>query len=183
MIVLLFSLLLCFLGSCNTFSIFSRPRVLSPSSTRRFNNDLGINSDSLKSRLTSDRSNPISPELIKKQIDFEIIENNFHKRDDDWACMKNCGACCMLGPLEMRPQLQSVLSQQQYDLYVSMIGKDNWCVYFDKEKRQCTQFETRPDFCRVDKQKYLDMYKLEEEEYTVNPSQLIAEISRSHPSG
>lgn len=157
--------------------------MLSPSSTRRFNNDLGINSDSLKSRLTSDRSNPISPELIKKQIDFENIDNNFHKRDDDWACMKNCGACCMLGPVEMRPQLQSVLTQPQYDLYVSMIGKDNWCIYFDKEKRQCTQFETRPDFCRVDKRKYLDMYKLEEEEYTVNPSQIIAEISQSHPFG
>ena len=32
------------------------------------------------------------------------------RRVDKWACVKNCGACCKLGPLDSRPDLESYLT-------------------------------------------------------------------------
>ncbi len=31
-----------------------------------------------------------------------------------------------------------------------MVGSDGWCRHYDKSKRICKIYETRPDFCRVD---------------------------------
>ena len=33
------------------------------------------------------------------------------RRVDKWACVKNCGACCKLGPLDSRPDLESYLTR------------------------------------------------------------------------
>jgi uncharacterized protein len=83
--------------------------------------------------------------------------------------MKNCGACCKLGPLDSRPDLPEYLSPEDLSLYKSMVGKDDWCVHFDKEKRLCTIYDTRPGFCRVDLQTYVKTYSIQPEEFTVNP--------------
>ena len=48
------------------------------------------------------------------------------RRIDKWACVKGCGACCKLGPLESRPDLASYLTTTELDLYKSMIGEDDW---------------------------------------------------------
>ncbi|KAJ1442370.1 hypothetical protein B484DRAFT_322056 [Ochromonadaceae sp. CCMP2298] len=86
------------------------------------------------------------------------------RRVDKWACVKNCGACCKLGPLDSRPDLDTYLSPEELAKYESMIGADDWCINFDKESRMCKIYEDRPDFCRVEPKKFQKMYDIEEEE-------------------
>lgn len=86
------------------------------------------------------------------------------RRVDKWACVKNCGACCKLGPMDSRPDLAEYLSPDELDLYESMIGPDDWCKNFDQETRMCKIYDDRPEFCRVDPQKFQKMYQIEEKE-------------------
>ncbi len=86
------------------------------------------------------------------------------RRVDKWACVAGCGACCKLGPLSDRPDLETYLTQDEYKTYVSMIGKDNWCVNYDKESRLCNIYDTRPEFCKVEPKKFKDMYEVDEED-------------------
>ena len=65
-----------------------------------------------------------------------------------WSCIENCGACCRLD-LSERADLSGVLSSKDIDLINSMTSKDGWCKYFDKSKRECMIYESRPHFCRV----------------------------------
>ena len=65
-----------------------------------------------------------------------------------WSCIKNCGACCHL-ELSERSELKRVLSRKDIALINSMTCKDGWCKYFDKSKRECMIYESRPYFCRV----------------------------------
>ena len=65
-----------------------------------------------------------------------------------WSCIENCGACCRLDLAE-RADLSGVLSIKDIVLINSMTSKDGWCIYFDKSKRKCTIYESRPHFCRV----------------------------------
>ena len=90
------------------------------------------------------------------------------RKVDKWACVKNCGACCKLGPMSSRPDLSSYLSPAELELYKSMIGEDEWCKNYDKASRMCTIYETRPGFCRVEPQKFKKMYEIEEEELNVS---------------
>jgi len=83
---------------------------------------------------------------------------------DGWACVKGCGACCKLGPLESRPDLETYLDINEFALYNSMIGTDDWCINFDKQLRMCKIYESRPEFCKVDPQKYKKMFDVEESE-------------------
>lgn len=94
-------------------------------------------------------------------------DTNILKRIDNWACIKNCGACCKLGPLSSRPDLQDYLSKDDYDRYVSMIGEDDWCKNYDKVSRSCMIYESRPTFCRVDPTNFEKMFGIEPEEFTV----------------
>lgn len=57
------------------------------------------------------------------------------RKIDRWACVKNCGACCKLGPLDSRPDLESYLTPSELSKYKSMVGPDDWCVNFDKATR------------------------------------------------
>jgi uncharacterized protein len=95
-------------------------------------------------------------------------ENFILKQIDDWACIRNCGACCKLGPLSSRPDIKDYLAEDQYNLYVSMIGEDNWCKHFDKKQRICTIYEDRPSFCRVEVENFQKMYDIEKDEFTVS---------------
>jgi Fe-S-cluster containining protein len=90
------------------------------------------------------------------------------RRVDKWACVKNCGACCKLGPLDSRPELDTYLSPEELAKYESMVGADDWCINFDKESRMCKIYEDRPDFCRVEPKKFQKMYDVEEEELNVS---------------
>ena len=93
-----------------------------------------------------------------------VDENIILRQIDGWACVKGCGACCKLGPLESRPDLSTYLTPKEFRQYKSMIGSDDWCINFDKINRKCNIYETRPEFCRVDPQKYKTMFDVEEEE-------------------
>lgn len=86
------------------------------------------------------------------------------RRVDKWACIRNCGACCKLGPVSSRPELQSYLTTEEYELYNSMIGADDWCKHFNKETRMCSIYETRPSFCRVDPKTFQRMFGVAEDE-------------------
>ncbi len=91
---------------------------------------------------------------------------------DEWACIKNCGACCKLGPLDSRPDLQTYLTPEEHRLYVSMIGPDDWCKHFDKDERLCTIYDSRPNFCRVESTNFQKMYGIEADEFNVTISRL-----------
>ena len=65
-----------------------------------------------------------------------------------WSCIKNCGACCRFD-LDDREDLSEALSSEDIALIKSMTSKDGWCKYLDKSNKNCTIYETRPHFCRV----------------------------------
>lgn len=80
-----------------------------------------------------------------------------------WQCVKQCGACCHLDPAD-RPDLEEYLSPEELGLYLSMVGEDGWCVNFDNQTKECTIYASRPRFCRVEAETFLDMFGIEPEE-------------------
>ncbi|WP_016951579.1 YkgJ family cysteine cluster protein [Anabaena sp. PCC 7108] len=80
-----------------------------------------------------------------------------------WQCIKQCGACCHLDPAD-RPDLEEYLSPEELGLYLSMVGEGGWCVNFDQITRECTIYEHRPRFCRVEVETFQDMFGIEPEE-------------------
>ena len=67
-----------------------------------------------------------------------------------WGCVSECGACCYLAR-KHRPQVNEWLKgSEERALYDSLIGHDGWCTRFDAAKRQCSDYDNRPRFCRVD---------------------------------
>jgi len=86
------------------------------------------------------------------------------RRVDKWACVSGCGACCKLGPLDSRPQLGEYLTPEELTTYKSLIGPDDWCVNFDKDKRLCKIYDDRPAFCVVSPEKMKSMFEVEEED-------------------
>lgn len=81
-----------------------------------------------------------------------------------WSCISNCGACCYLLPSE-RPDLETYLTKEQLQLYLSMVGEDGWCINYDKNTRKCTIYENRPRFCRVKPDIFIEMYDILPEEF------------------
>ena len=82
----------------------------------------------------------------------------------NWRCIQGCGACCHLDPTD-RPELANYLSPENLQLYLSMVGKDGWCINFDHKTRKCLIYEQRPLFCRVLPETFLDMYGVKAEEF------------------
>lgn len=80
-----------------------------------------------------------------------------------WQCVKECGACCHLDPGD-RPDLDQYLTPEELEIYLSMVGEDGWCVNFNHETRECSIYEKRPRFCRVQADVFADLYGVEEEE-------------------
>ena len=58
-------------------------------------------------------------------------------------------------------------SKDELATYVSMIGDDDWCINYDKEKRMCNIYDTRPGFCVVDPKKFKTMFGVEQEDLNV----------------
>ena len=67
-----------------------------------------------------------------------------------WTCIENCGACCKFN-LGDRSALADKLNKDDIALINSMTDKDGWCKNLDRENKKCLIYETRPNFCRVDK--------------------------------
>lgn len=89
---------------------------------------------------------------------------NILRQIGKWSCVSNCGACCKLGPVSDRPDLEEYLSPDEFKTYVGMIGSDDWCINYNKETRLCNIYETRPEFCIVDPNKFKTMYDVESDE-------------------
>ncbi|MBR8827178.1 MAG: YkgJ family cysteine cluster protein [Gomphosphaeria aponina SAG 52.96 = DSM 107014] len=81
-----------------------------------------------------------------------------------WRCVKLCGACCHLDPAE-RPELEDYLSKEELELYLAMVGEGGWCVNFDHLLRECTIYDQRPPFCRVQPEIFEKMYGIEVREF------------------
>jgi len=80
-----------------------------------------------------------------------------------WRCVKQCGACCHLDPVE-RPDLAEYLSPDELELYLSLVGEGGWCINFDQTTRECRIYPNRPRFCRVEPEVFQDMYCILPEE-------------------
>ncbi|MGB3790514.1 MAG: YkgJ family cysteine cluster protein [Phormidesmis sp.] len=80
-----------------------------------------------------------------------------------WQCVKNCGACCELSPAD-RPDLADYLAPAELSLYMSMVGKDGWCIHYDKDQRTCTIYNDRPNFCRVQPDTFQQLYDIQPNE-------------------
>lgn len=81
-----------------------------------------------------------------------------------WRCINNCGACCHLKPGD-RPKLETYLTPRQLEKYLSMVGKNGWCINFDHQTRTCKIYEDRPDFCRVKPEIFKRMYGVSAQEF------------------
>lgn len=79
-----------------------------------------------------------------------------------WQCIQHCGACCHLDPAD-RPDLASYLTAEQLKRYLSLVGKDGWCIHYDTKTRQCQIYQDRPDFCRVQPDTFQAMFGIEPE--------------------
>ena len=91
--------------------------------------------------------------------DSEIL-----RKVDKWACIKDCGACCKLGPIDSRPDLADYLTEEELTLYKSMIGEDDFCTHFDQKAKMCTIYDQRPSFCVVKPEKMKVMFDIDQEE-------------------
>ncbi|HEY9883175.1 MAG TPA: YkgJ family cysteine cluster protein [Thermosynechococcaceae cyanobacterium] len=77
-----------------------------------------------------------------------------------WRCVKQCGACCHLDPTD-RPDLEDYLLPAELALYLSMVGADGWCIHFDHATRECSVYDDRPRFCRVEPDVFQDLFGVE----------------------
>lgn len=127
---------------------------------------LQLCSSLMNASLLRNRSGWLNRQPLKMKIEND--DNMILRRVDKWACVKNCGACCKLGPLDSRPDLETYLTEAEFVQYKSMIGEDDWCINFDKESRMCKIYEDRPEFCRVDGEKFKKMFDVEESELNVS---------------
>lgn len=81
-----------------------------------------------------------------------------------WLCVRNCGACCHLAPAE-RPDLESYLTPQDLETYLSLVGEDGWCIHYDHDLRNCRIYEDRPTFCRVRPDTFEQMFGIEADDF------------------
>mmetsp|Transcript_426 Transcript_426/g.1554 ORF Transcript_426/g.1554 Transcript_426/m.1554 type:complete len:181 (+) Transcript_426:1529-2071(+) len=92
---------------------------------------------------------------------LEALSAELLKARPRWACVDKCGACCYLKP-EEREDLPSWLGPEELETYKAMVSDDGWCVNYDKDRRLCQIYDTRPDFCRVEPQTFRRMYGVDE---------------------
>ena len=69
-------------------------------------------------------------------------------RTQQWQCISQCGACCRLAPEERAEALEALKDEDQAT-YLSMVGRDGWCIHYDSGGRRCRIYDDRPRFCRV----------------------------------
>lgn len=81
-----------------------------------------------------------------------------------WVCVQGCGACCHLDPQE-RPDLETYLTPVELERYLSMVGENGWCIYYDRDRRDCRIYAERPRFCRVLPETFQSMFGVEPENF------------------
>ncbi len=76
--------------------------------------------------------------------------------------MKGCGACCKIGDYDAEVLRGMLKDEKDVTDYISMIGEDGWCRHFDFTERNCSIYEERPRFCRVEPDVFHDLYDVDE---------------------
>ena len=172
LVMLLILTLLCLISSIDTLNLFTlgfrahyRSSIIDRTRGIRLQYFDAVRSSN------SDDFGPDSQDKASDDLhdNLEVVispQTEILRRIDSWACVSKCGACCKLGPLSSRPDLNEYLSEEDFERYKSMIGDDEWCVNFDKESRKCTIYEERPGFCTVALPTFQKMYGIEEEEFS-----------------
>ena len=94
---------------------------------------------------------------------------------NSWGCIEKCGACCKFD-LNERTGLKNKLSFEEIALINSMTSKDGWCKHLDKKNKKCLIYESRPDFCRVDK------FSIEFKEYLKKGDKFLIDCCKQHIS-
>lgn len=80
--------------------------------------------------------------------------------------MDQCGACCKLGEYEHDVLRDLLKSETDVVEYLEMISPDDgWCKWYDHRSRTCTQYETRPRFCRATPQTFRELYDVDESRF------------------
>ena len=57
------------------------------------------------------------------------------------------------------------------------MGKDGWCINFNKATRTCSIFDDRPRFCRVEPAVFEDLYEIPEEELAIEACKYVKIIA------
>ena len=78
--------------------------------------------------------------------------------------MESCGACCKIGEFDMEVIEGMLKNEKDVVEYLSMVGEDGWCRYFDSVSRRCNIYERRPRFCRVTPEVFNELYGVAKEE-------------------
>ena len=81
-----------------------------------------------------------------------------------WTCISNCGSCCKLNPVERSEALSGLTDLQQKE-YFKLVGKDGWCIHYDKSTKLCKIYTQRPDFCRVEN--LLKIFSADQSDYEI----------------
>lgn len=81
-----------------------------------------------------------------------------------WSCVKNCGACCKIGDYDAEVLKGMLRDENDVLEYIAMIGEDGWCRHFNSTLRNCSIYEKRPRFCRVEPTVFKDLYDVEKED-------------------
>ncbi|KAI5682195.1 hypothetical protein M9H77_03423 [Catharanthus roseus] len=106
------------------------------------------------------------------------------KREPQWQCVQNCGACCKLDKGPTFPSPEEIFedpSDVQY--YNSLIGTDGWCIHFDKATRKCSIYADRPYFCRVEPDIFQTLYGIDKKKFNMEAcSSCIDTIKAIHGS-
>ncbi|XP_051149657.1 uncharacterized protein LOC127264235 isoform X3 [Andrographis paniculata] len=88
------------------------------------------------------------------------------KKDPVWQCIQNCGACCKLDKGPQFPSPDEIFDEpSDVELYQSLIGKDGWCIHYDKNTRECSIYAERPYFCRVEPEIFFTLYGIEKKNF------------------
>lgn len=82
-----------------------------------------------------------------------------------WKCMKHCGACCKLGDFDEEVLRDMLKVDADVVEYLSMIGEDGWCKWFDNVSRKCTKYAERPRFCQATPEVFEELYETPRDEF------------------
>lgn len=88
------------------------------------------------------------------------------KKDPQWQCVENCGACCKLDKGPDFPSPEEIFEDpSDIEKFKSLIGHDGWCIHFEKATRKCSIYADRPYFCRVEPDVFLELYGIEKKKF------------------
>ncbi|CAH9078306.1 unnamed protein product [Cuscuta epithymum] len=61
------------------------------------------------------------------------------KKNPEWKCVQNCGACCKLDKGQNFPSPEEIFDDpSDIQLYKSLVGEDGLCIHDEKSTRMCS---------------------------------------------